>query len=760
MTDNPFKAGGFTRDALIETIKLGEGRFTKREIARALSLKGEQRVALKEALRTLEVEGAIRKTGRKEYVVGADLPPVTVLEVIDTDIDGELLADPVKEELKGPTIRLAPGEGSGRSGDALGIGDKVLARLERLADGSYEARLIKRLSGEERANRMLCVFQVSSSGRGSRLKPVDKRNKHDLILARDNKLKPEDGDLVLVRIAGGRHHGLKSAVVEEILGSANSPRAGSIIALEEHDIPQAFSDAELAYTEKLKEARQGRREDMRDIPLITIDPVEARDHDDAVCALPDTDPANENGWIVYVAIADVAAYVDGGSPLDRGARKRGVSVYLPDRVVPMLPERLSNDLCSLVEDQERPCLAVRMVFDAKGHKRAHRFIRGWMKSHAKLAYEEAQAAIDGRGKGRAETLRKDVLEPLWGAYGALKAGRDRREPLEIDAPERKVKVGEDGRVTGIETRERLDAHKLIEEFMIQANVAAAEALEEKRMTLIYRIHDEPGSEKLENFSDFLPTVGLSWTKGDRVTPARFNRVLDAARGGDHYETVNEVVLRSQSQAVYDTQNIGHFGLNLAKYAHFTSPIRRYADLTVHRALIRAYDLGDGGQTDEERSQLQAIAEETTSNERRAMAAERDATDRFIAGWLADRVDQEFSGRITGVTRFGAFVRLKDTGADGLVPISTLGNEFFRHDESAHALVGDRTGATYRLGAEVTVRLVEATPLTGGLLLEILTPPESGKGGRGKSSSRSRRGPPGSQKKKPGSRPPRRSKPRR
>lgn len=723
MSQDPYSKSGFTRESLLEAIKLGEGQFTKRELARALSLKGDQRIALKQALRELENSGVIRKTGGKAYALGDELPSVTVLQITDRDIDGELLCEPVKSDQKGPLIRLAPGEGKAQKGEAaIGMGDRILGRLKREDDGSYEARLIKRLG--QSAHKVLCVYRAS--GKGGRLSPVDRRSRHDMIPARGGNLKPEDGDLVLVRIASERRYGLKTAEIEEIIGSADSPRAGSIIAMEEHGIPQNFGEAELDETAKLKPATQGKREDLRDIPLITIDPADARDHDDAVWAAPDDDPANKDGWVVIVAIADVSAYVTGGSQLDKGARNRGVSVYLPDRVVPMLPEKLSNDLCSLREGEERPCLAVRMVFDASGNKTGHRFIRGWMKSAAKLSYEEAQAAIDGKGKGKAETLKTDVLEPLWSAYAAAKKARAKREPLEIDSPERKIIVGEDGSVQGVKLRERFDAHKLIEEFMIQANVSAAEALEAKRTPLIYRIHDEPGEQKLENLADFLPTVGLKWTKGERVTPARFNQLLTRSEGSDHYATINEVVLRSQSQAVYDTKNIGHFGLNLVRYAHFTSPIRRYADLTVHRALIRAYNLGSDGQSDEERAQLQSIAEETTSNERRAMAAERDAVDRFIAAWLSGREGATFKGRITGVTRFGAFVRLDETGADGLCPISNLGREYFHHDERAHALVGETTGGTYRLGMAVEVKLVEATPVTGGLLLEIQTEPEPGK----------------------------------
>lgn len=370
-------------------------------------------------------------------------------------------------------------------------------------------------------------------------------------------------------------------------------------------------------------------------------------------------------------------------------------------------------------------MAVRMVFDKQGNKTGHRFLRGWMKSAAKLSYTQAQAAIDGGDGGPANALLDEVLKPLWGAYFAAREARARREPLEIDAPERRVRVGPDGKVAGVEVRERFDAHKLIEEFMIQANVCAAETLEKHKTPLIYRVHEQPSKEKIEGLAAFLPTVGLKWTRGERVQTGRFNQLLKQAKASEHYETINEVVLRSQSQAVYDTDNQGHFGLNLDRYAHFTSPIRRYADLTVHRSLIRALKLGSDGQSDEERSKLDVIAEEITHAERRAMAAERDAVDRFIALYLSDKIGSEFAGRITGVTRFGLFVRLHETGADGLVPISTLGQERFEHVEAEHALVGLETGTRFRLGMSVTVRIEEAQPVTGGLLLDILTPGEKG-----------------------------------
>jgi ribonuclease R len=279
----------------------------------------------------------------------------------------------------------------------------------------------------------------------------------------------------------------------------------------------------------------------------------------------------------------------------------------------------------------------------------------------------------------------------------------------------------DGGIASIEKRVSLEAHRLIEEMMVQANVCAAETLEQKKTPLIFRVHDTPSQEKVFNLADFLSTIGKPWNKGEPGTTKRFNKLLDETRDGEHAEVVNEVVLRTQMQAIYSTENVGHFGLNLDRYAHFTSPIRRYSDLIVHRGLVLG--LGKDGLTDREIAELPAIAEQVTTTERRSMAAERDAMDRYIAAFLEDRVGATFTGRITGVTRFGLFVRLDETGADGLVPVSTLGGEYFTHDDRAHALVGDRTGQRFTLGRRVEVKLMEATPVTGGLVFEMLSDPE-------------------------------------
>jgi ribonuclease R len=642
-----------------------------------------------------------------------------VVDVVERDADGDLFVRPSKGKDDGPTYRLAPDRGEAAAG-APGMGDRLLVRFERLEGGETEARLIKRLG--QSAHRLLGVVR---KGRGeTRVEPVDRKSRDRLVLTGPDAAALRDGDLVLAEVGAARErYGPKQGKLLEVVGREDEPRAASLIAIHTHGLPTGFTAAAEAEAEAAEPPTLAGRTDLRHLPLITIDPSDARDHDDAVYAHPDDDPKNKAGWVVWVAIADVAAYVRAGSALDREAREKANSVYFPDRVEPMLPERLSNGLCSLREGENRACIAVRMVFDAEGRKLSHRFVRGLMRSAAKLSYEQAQAAIDGLPDDVTGPLLEPVLRPLWAAYGVLKIGRDKRSPLEIESPERRIVIGADGRVASITARKFLDANKLIEEMMIQANTAAAETLEQRRTPLIYRVHEAPSQEKLKNLTDFLSTLDVRWSMGEAPRTERFNRLLEQMRDTPHAEIVNEVVLRTQMQAIYSPDNVGHFGLHLDRYAHFTSPIRRYADLIVHRGLIRALGLGDDGLTDTEMATLTEIAEHITLAERRAMAAERDATDRYVAAFMEGREGAEFTGRITGVTRFGLFIRLAETGADGLVPVSTLGTEYFIHDDRAHALVGERSGRRWRLGAEVQVRLREATPITGGLLFEMLSEPD-------------------------------------
>ena len=500
-------------------------------------------------------------------------------------------------------------------------------------------------------------------------------------------------------------------------------KGGYILTRAQRDeIGKELGPSEIQVTEQLfiGPATMAEREDWRSIPFVTIDPPDAKDHDDAVFAALDPDPANRGGHIVHVAIADVAAYVRPGSGLDRDALDRGNSVYFPDRVVPMLPERISNDLCSLRPNQDRPALAMRITISADGRKLAHRVHRVMMRSAAKLTYAQVQAAWDGMPGAETRDLLDHVLAPLFAAYESLKMARTQRAPLDLDLPERKILLKPDGTVDRVVTPPRLEAHRLIEDYMILANVAAAEVLEDKRQQLIYRAHDEPSIEKLNALAEFLASIDIKLAKGQVLTPRQFNGILARVSGTEYENLVNEVVLRTQAQAEYVTENYGHFGLHLRSYAHFTSPIRRYADLIVHRALIRALHLGDDGLPNTESVELAEIAARISAAERRAMAAERETVERLIAAHLASEVGAAFEGRISGVTKVGLFVKLQDTGADGFVPAASLGSEYFQFDEGLHALIGTRSGEMHRLGDDVTVRLVEAAPFAGALRFELLS----------------------------------------
>jgi ribonuclease R len=704
------------RDTLLKYIREG-GETDKAALAKAFGLKGEERRALRQLLQTLEAEGALGRRGRSGFAEKGALPEVGVVDVVERDTDGELYVKLTKGE-DAPLVVLAASR-KGDTGPAPGMGDRLLVRFVKLESGEHEARLIKSLGAG--AQRVLGV--IRKARHEVRVEPVDRRSKDSLLLTDPKAQELRDGDLVLAQAtAAETRYGPKRGKLLEVIGREDEPRSASLLAIYAHGIPTGFSAAAEAEAEAGQPPTLAGREDLRHVPFITIDPADARDHDDAVFAEPDDDPKNPGGWIVWVAIADVAAYVRPNSALDETAREKANSVYFPDRVEPMLPEVLSNGLCSLREGENRACMAVRMVFGADGRKRSHKFVRGLMRSAAKLSYEQAQAAADGTPDDKTRPIAKTIIAPLYAAYAVLKKGRDARSPLAIESAERRIVISAEGEVASITPRAALEAHKLIEEMMIQANVSAAETLEARKTPLIYRIHDTPSAEKVQALADFLQTLDIAWSKGEAPTTARFNKLLGETRDGPHADIVNEVVLRTQMQAIYSTENIGHFGLNLAKYAHFTSPIRRYADLIVHRGLVTALGLGADGLSDRDIQKMKDTAESITFAERRAMAAERDATDRYVAAYLSDRVGAEFGGRITGVTRFGLFVRLDETGADGLVPVSKLGGEYFVHDDRSHALVGERTGARWPLGMTVTVKLVEATPITGGLLFEMLSEP--------------------------------------
>jgi ribonuclease R len=704
-----------TRQQVLEFIRGAETPVGKREIARAFGIKGADRIPLKAMLKDLEHAGEIDRGRHRRMAAPGALPEVTVLNVLGPDPDGELLAAPAAgiADQEAPRIFLIPDR---PAKPALARGDRVLARLRRLEDSSYEARVIRRLDAVP--PRIVGVYERAADGTG-RLRPAGRKARGEYRVAATDTGGARPGEIVLGQALPGMRLGLPHARVVERLGPHGGSRSASLLALHEHDIPLGFDAEAQALAAAAQPVGLAGRTDLRPLPLVTIDGEDARDFDDAVLAEPDNDPQNPGGFILWVAIADVAHYVRPGDALDRAAYWRGNSVYFPDRVVPMLPEALSNGLCSLKPREERSCLTVRMVINAEGRKLRHRFMRGLMRSAARLTYDQVQAAADGQPDEATAPLISTVIEPLYGAFRALLAARQRRGTLDLDLPERRILLDAEGEVRRIEPRQRYDSHRLIEEFMIAANVAAAETLERARRPCMYRVHDAPDAAKVEALREFVATLGLRLAKGQVVRPKMFTQLLERAKGSPFAEMIHELVLRTQSQAVYSPVNIGHFGLALARYCHFTSPIRRYADLLVHRALIDGCRLGDEGLPPDAEERFPAIGEHVSTTERRAAAAERDASDRFIAAFLAKRLGDILAGRVTGVTRFGLFVRLAETGADGLVPISSLPNDFYDHDAAAHALIGRRWGRTYRLGERVAVRLVQAEALTGGLLLELI-----------------------------------------
>lgn len=709
-----------SRDEILRYIAENPDRSGKRDIAKAFALRGDDRIWLKDVLRDLQDEGLLTKERKRLARVGS-LAHVAVLDIFGRDADGVLLAHPTVAVGNGepPVIAIRVSRGGGPT---PGIGDRVLAKTFPTDDATgpaYTGRVMKIF--EKRTDAVLGVFRVLQDGT-FRIEPVERRQP-ELVVDKEFQNGAKNGDLVEVEPARASRYGLPRAKVLAVLGSLTSEKAVSMIAIHAHDIPHIFPADVIAEAEAVKPATLAGREDWRELPLVTIDPADAKDHDDAVFATADPDEKNPAGVVVTVAIADVAAYVRYGTALDREALKRGNSVYFPDRVVPMLPERISNDLCSLREGQDRPALAVRMTFSADGRKLRHSFHRIMMKSAAKLAYRQAQAAIDGAPDDKTGPILDTVMKPLWDAYAVVKRGRETRQPLELELPERKILLKEDGTVDRVVVPERLDAHKLIEEFMIQANVAAAETLEAKRQALVYRIHDAPSLAKQESLREFLQTLGLSLARGAQMRPNQFNGILDRVRGADHEGLVNEVVLRTQMQAEYSPSNIGHFGLNLKRYAHFTSPIRRYADLIVHRGLIAALGFGAGGLTQDEAERLEEVSALISATERRAMAAERDTVDRLIAAYLAERVDDRFDARISGVTKSGLFVQLPQYGADGFIPVSSLGGDYYIYDETARSLFGERTGKGYQLADRVEVRLIEVAPMAGAMRFEMLTDPK-------------------------------------
>jgi ribonuclease R len=703
-----------SKDQIRQWITDNPGLTSKRDIAKAFGLKGDQRAELRRLLTELAEDGTLAKSARRFHPVG-ELPPVALLRVLKPDAAGDLFAEPMEEGVDSQAGRILI---IAKRGDpTLAEGDRILGRLTKvdLDDYTWEARLIRRIGSNPL--KVLGVFRKGSEG--GRILPIDKGQDKEWRVRAEDDLDARDGELVEAEAIGNRRLGLPQARITGRLGDPTGPRAVSLIAIHQHGIPDQFPDAVIAEADAPRPLALDNRADLRDIPLVTIDPADARDRDDAVYAAPDTEPGNPGGHVLWVAIADVAHYVRPGGALDREARRRGNSTYFPDRVVPMLPDILSGDLCSLHDHADRPCLAVRIRINAQGRKLGQSFHRGLMRSRASLEYAQVQRAVDGEPDDRTGPLTETILKPLYAAWRALLLAREDRQPLNLDLPERQIVLSDEGKVTSVAFKDRLDAHRLIEEFMVLANVAAAEELQRLKQPLLYRVHEEPSQDKLNALREVAEASGFTLAKGQVLQTAHLNRLLSQAEGSDFAELLNISTLRSMTQAYYDPKNFGHFGLALKDYAHFTSPIRRYSDLIVHRALIRGHGWGDDGLSAFDMEHLGDTAKQISDAERRSMAAERDTVDRYLAAYLSDRVGATFTGRVSGVQRFGLFIKLDETGADGLIPIRDVGREFFHYDADSQTLSGADTGLLIGIGARVTVRLREAIPVTGGLILELL-----------------------------------------
>jgi ribonuclease R len=711
-------AGLPTKQDLLLWLKDNPNKVSKREIAKAFSITGSYKIGLKKLILDLENEREARSKSNSESFISV-IPSTVICIVKGPDKDGDIFLDLLDwsegEEI--PKIFYFERSGS----IPVSVGDRILCELTKVEgkDYHYEAKLRRRISKTNNSSKIIGVFRVSSSG--GTLEALSKRLNTIWTIPRNAVNGSVDGDIVEAEQTSPKSRfGMSKARVISILGKTDDSKAISLIAIHEHSIVNEFSKETLSEAVNSAPVTLVDRDDLRHIPFVTIDPADARDHDDACYVELDLDVENKGGFIVWIAIADVAHYVQPNSLLDGEARNRGNSTYFPDRVVPMLPENLSADLCSLHEGEDRPCLALKMILDSGGKKTSQQFFRGLMRSRGSLVYREVQEAIDGNPSKKIQPILESILKPLYKCYEVLQNTTKERGPLILDLPERKILLDDSGKVASIEFLDRLDAHKVVEELMILANVAAAEELFNNKSYFLYRIHEEPEKEKVNTLREIVKSCGLSFSKGQVLKTHHLNSLLCNAKETEYSELVSMSILRSMPQAYYGAQPIGHFGLALRRYTHFTSPIRRYADLVTHRAIIETINRGQNPLYEFDPVELEAIGESISICERKSMLAERDTVDRYLAAFFSDRLGLEVLGTISGVARFGIFVKIDESGADGLVPVSTIGNEYFRYNREKQVLVAERTGLVLGLGKRVLVRLVETNALTGGLTLQLIS----------------------------------------
>ena len=699
-------------DDIIATLGDSASPLGIRELAVALGISPEDRPLLKSKIREMYETGQIFMDDKRRVRLASHMPEVCMAEVLDYDDDGygtlKILSQDIDESLlERAEISLVPERKRGRIPQ---IGARILARMIQYGPDQFEARVLRILPDRQdrffgRIVRFRGGFGIESSQKGAR---------RIIEVARGGKIAARLDTLVEAEMIDAKGKIAKSATIIQDFGLSDSAEAFIQLAIAEFDLPHHFQEESVKLAEAASLPPLSNRTDLRELPLVTIDGADAKDYDDAVYAEPCGD-----GWRIIVAIADVSAYVPAGSPLDDEAAKRGNSVYLPGTVIPMLPEALSNGMCSLVPNEDRASMAVEIILDKSGHKTSHNFMRALIKSHARLTYDKVQSVFEGLNDETDIGAPAGSIHHLFGAWHLLNEAREVRGTLNLNVPEKRVSLNEAGQPVAIEARSQKQAHRLIEEFMILANICAAEELEKHKEPCVYRTHDRPDMEKIDGLRELADALEIPFAKGQTISPHSFNKLLAHVKDTPEEQMVNDAVLRCQSRAVYDCENKGHYGLSLTKYAHFTSPIRRYADLLIHRALIASCALGPERQAIQDTETLSQICAQISQTEQIAAKAERRTTDRLIACLYEPQIGRQLEVVITGLTNFGIFAAFDDRTAEGFMPFRSLPEDFYELDQGNSRLVGRRYGTVFALGSVLLAQIETVETASGGILLTYL-----------------------------------------
>jgi len=720
-----------SREHILHIIAGVDRPVNREELAELLDIHAEQgHEALRRRLNAMTRDGQLVRNRRDCYALADRLDLVAGRVIGHPDGFGFLVPDE-----SGADVFL-----SARQMRSLFHGDRALVRITGMdRRGRREGSVVEVLKRNTRH-----VVGRFFNERGVQfVSPDSKRLPQEIAIPSGEEASARHGQIVSVEIIEqpGKRTPPVGRVVE-VLGDHMAPGMEIDIAIRSHDIPQAWPpevEAEISGlgSEVPAQAIRG-REDLRKLPLVTIDGADARDFDDAVYC-----ERTRGGWRLLVSIADVSHYVHPDTALDREAFERGNSVYFPERVIPMLPEVLSNGLCSLNPDVDRLCMVSEMVIKRDGSLLRARFFDAVMRSHARLTYSEAATIMvdrDAQARKRQAALAPH-LDELYSLYGALRAARSKRGAIDFETTETRIVFGKDRKIERIVPLVRNDAHKVIEECMIAANVAAARLLARNNMPTLYRVHAVPAAEKIGDLQDFLNELGLGLRGGSQPAARDFAALLEAVRDRPDAHLINTVLLRSMPRAEYNPVNIGHFGLAHENYAHFTSPIRRYPDLLVHRAIRHVLAGGKAASFRYDNTAMLDFGDHCSTTERRADEATRDAIDWLKCEYMLDKVGETYPGIITSVTSFGVFVELQEIYVEGLVHVTALGNDYYHYDPAQHRLLGERTKRSFRLADPVSVKVVQVNLDERKIDFELVDarPARGGKAGGGKAGGGKERG---------------------